>query len=94
MASFDSVNKIDLQKIDNAINTAIKELVNRYDLKDEECEIELDKKGKQVKLQAKQEMALQSLVDIVLSKFTKQQLDPRLLDLSKEPHPSGKHVAH
>ncbi|MES2778504.1 MAG: YajQ family cyclic di-GMP-binding protein [Bacteroidota bacterium] len=92
MASFDIVNKIDLQKIDNAINVAIKELVNRYDLKDEDCSIELDKKAKQVKLQAKQEMALTSLIDIILSKFTKQGLDPRVLDLSKEPHPSGKHV--
>jgi uncharacterized protein YajQ (UPF0234 family) len=92
MASFDIVNKIDMQIIDNAINTATKELVNRYDLKDEDCEIELDKKGKLVKLKAKQEMALQSLVDIVLSKFTKQQLDPRILDLSKEPNPSGKHM--
>lgn len=92
MPSFDIVNKIDLQKVDNAINTAIKELTSRYDLKDEECSIELDKKAKQVKLQARQEMALQSMVDIILSKFTKQQLDPRLLDLSKEPHASGKLV--
>ena len=92
MASFDIVNKIDLQKIDNAINTAVKELVHRYDLKDEDCEIELDKKTKSVKLQAKQEMALQSLIDIILSKFTKQQLDPRILDLSKDASPSGKHM--
>lgn len=92
MASFDIVNKIDLQRIDNAINTASKELVNRYDLKDEECEIELDKKTKSVKLRAKQDMAVKSLIDIVLSKFTKQQLDPRILDLSKEVTPSGKHV--
>lgn len=92
MPSFDIVNKIDLQKVDNAINTAVKELTNRYDLKDEDCSIELDKKSKLVKLQAKQEMALQSLIDIILSKFTKQQLDPRLLDLSKEPHASGKHM--
>lgn len=92
MPSFDIVNKIDLQRIDNAINIAKKELVNRYDLKDEECQIELDKKNKLVKLQARQEMALQSLIDIILSKFTKQQLDPRSLDLNKEPHPSGKYV--
>ena len=46
MASFDIVSKIDLQKIDNAINTASKELVNRYDLKDAECSIEIDKKSK------------------------------------------------
>jgi uncharacterized protein YajQ (UPF0234 family) len=92
MASFDIVNKIDLQKIDNAINTAKKELVNRYDLKDEDCDIELDKKANLIKLQAKQEMALQSLVDIVLSKFSKQQLDVRSIDLSKEHRPSGKLV--
>jgi len=90
MASFDIVNKLDLQKVDNAINTAIKELANRYDLRDQECSIELDKKSKVVKLAAKQDMALQSMVDIILSKFTKQQLDPRVLDLSKEPNPSGK----
>ena len=92
MPSFDIVNKTDLQKIDNAINVAKKELISRYDLKDEDCEIELNKKDKLIKIQAKQDMALQSLVDIILSKFSKQQLDVRILDLSKEPHPSGKHV--
>jgi cyclic-di-GMP-binding protein len=90
MASFDIVSKIDLQKIDNAINTAEKELVNRYDLKDAECSIELDKKGKLVKIHANQDMALQSIIDIILGKFSKQQLDVRSLDLSKEPRPSGK----
>ncbi|TAE86466.1 MAG: YajQ family cyclic di-GMP-binding protein [Bacteroidetes bacterium] len=92
MASFDIVNKIDLQKIDNAVNTAIKELVNRYDLRTEDCEIELDKKTKSIKLQAKQEMALQSLVDIILNKFTKQGIDPRIVDLSAKPNPSGRLV--
>lgn len=90
MASFDIVSKIDLQKIDNAINTAEKELVNRYDLKDAECSIELDKKGKIVKIQANQDMALKSIIDIILGKFSKQQLDVRSLDLTKEPRPSGK----
>ncbi len=92
MPSFDIVNKIDLQKIDNAINIASKELINRYDLKGEDCTIELDKKAKLVKLEAKQEMAIQSMVDIILSKFSKQQLDVRSLDLSKEPRPSGKMI--
>lgn len=92
MASFDIVSKIDLQKIDNAINTASKELVNRYDLKDAECSIEIDKKGKLVKIAANQDMALTSIIDIILSKFSKQQLDVRSLDLSKEPRSSGKLV--
>ena len=92
MPSFDIINKLDLQKIDNAINTAKKELLNRYDLKDEECLIELDKKNKCIHLEANQEMAVKSLIDIVLSKFTKQQVDPRTLDLEKENHPSGKKI--
>ncbi len=92
MASFDIVNKTDLQKVDNAINVAKKELLNRYDLRDEECSIEFDKAGKQVKLQARQDMALKSMIDIVLSKFSKQQLDVRVLDLGKEPRPSGKYM--
>ena len=92
MPSFDIVSKIDMQKIDNAINIATKELINRYDLKDQECKIEMDKKAKLVKMQAKQDMALSSMTDIILSKFSKQQLDVRILDLSKEVHPSGKLV--
>lgn len=90
MPSFDIVNKLDLQLLDNAINTAKKELITRYDLKDSECEIELDKKGKMIKLQATQDMALQSMVDIILGKMSKQHLDVRSLDLSKESRPSGK----
>src|ERR1043166_7061228 len=92
MPSFDIVSKIDLQKIDNAVNTAKKELLNRYDLRDQNCEIELDKKENQLRLEASQAMALTTLIDIVLSKFSKQQIDPRVLDLSKEPVPSGKIV--
>ncbi|MCX6187941.1 MAG: YajQ family cyclic di-GMP-binding protein [Bacteroidetes bacterium] len=90
MPSFDIVNKLDLQLLDNAINTAKKELITRYDLKDSECEIDLDKKSKMIKLQATQDMALQSMVDIILGKMSKQQLDVRSLDLSKESRPSGK----
>jgi uncharacterized protein YajQ (UPF0234 family) len=90
MPSIDIVNKLDLQLLDNAINTAKKELITRYDLKDSECEIEFDKKSKMIKLQATQDMALQSMVDIILGKMSKQHLDVRSLDLSKESRPSGK----
>jgi uncharacterized protein YajQ (UPF0234 family) len=90
MASFDIVNKIDLQKIDNAVNTAQKELINRYDLKDELCSIALDKKNNQLRLEAKQDMAINTMVDIVLAKFSKQGVDVRMLDLSKDLEPSGK----
>ena len=92
MASFDIVSKIDLQKIDNAVNVAKKELVNRYDLKDEQCDFVLDKKNNTIKLEAKQNMAIESMEGILLSKFSKQGLDVRSLDLTKDITPSGKLV--
>lgn len=92
MPSFDIVSKIDLQKIDNAVNTAKKELSTRYDLKDESCAIEFNRKDKLIHLEAAQDMAINSMVDIILSKFSKQQLDVRILDISKEIRPSGKLV--
>ena len=44
MASFDIVSKIDIQKLDNAINTALKEISTRYDFYDSKSTVELDKK--------------------------------------------------
>ncbi|MDZ4668804.1 MAG: YajQ family cyclic di-GMP-binding protein [bacterium] len=90
MPSFDIVSKTDMQLVDNAVNTAKKDLINRYDLKDEMCSIELDKKSKLLKLEARQEMAMQTLIDIILGKFSKQHLDVRLLDLGDKPRPSGR----
>ena len=47
MPSFDIVNEIDIQKLDNAINVAKKEIVNRYDFHGSKTEIDLDKKEMQ-----------------------------------------------
>lgn len=44
MPSFDIVSKIDVQKLDNAINVAIKELANRFDFHGSKTNVELDKK--------------------------------------------------
>jgi uncharacterized protein YajQ (UPF0234 family) len=44
VASFDIVSEIDFQEVENAINQAKKELMNRYDLRGSKCEIEWDKK--------------------------------------------------
>lgn len=44
MPSFDVVSKSDAQLLDNAINTAKKEIVNRYDFHGSKTEIEFDKR--------------------------------------------------
>jgi cyclic-di-GMP-binding protein len=44
--SFDIVCEIDMQEADNAVNQALKEIHQRYDLKDSKTELELNKKDK------------------------------------------------
>ncbi|WP_128543445.1 YajQ family cyclic di-GMP-binding protein [Larkinella soli] len=89
MASFDIVSKVDLQTLDNAVNVAIKEIANRYDLRNSKTTIELDKKAPSIRVQTDNDMNLKSVEDILLSRIVKQGIDGRSLDFSAEPQPSG-----
>ncbi|MEY3738109.1 MAG: hypothetical protein RL544_887, partial [Bacteroidota bacterium] len=44
MPSFDVASKVDLQTLDNAINTVKKEIAGRFDFRDTPVSIELNKK--------------------------------------------------
>ncbi|MEI2825915.1 MAG: DUF520 family protein [Dermatophilaceae bacterium] len=45
MPSFDILSKVDVQTLDNAINTAKRELDTRYDLRGSNSTIDFDKKA-------------------------------------------------
>ena len=92
MASFDIVNKLDHQKIDNAVNTAIKELQNRYDLQGTGSNFEFDKKNNTITLISDIDMHLNSMEDILIARMIKQNVDPQVMDLSADISPSGKTV--
>ena len=42
-SSFDIVSKVELPEVTNAINTALKEIQNRYDFKGSKSDIKLEK---------------------------------------------------
>lgn len=90
MPSFDLVSKVDLQTLDNAINTVNKEISNRYDFKGSPVLIELNKKDYVVNLEAESEMKIGQIVDVMISRSMRQGLAAEIYDLSKEPHQSGK----
>lgn len=92
MASFDISSKVDLQTLDNAINTAKKEISTRYDFKGVHCEIELDKKTFVLKLEIESDMQLKQAEDLIVTKAMRQGLDAKCFDLSKEPNASGKYI--
>jgi cyclic-di-GMP-binding protein len=88
MPSFDIVNEIDIQKLDNAIN-AVKEITSRYDFHGSKTEVELDKKAMIINLLTENEMRVKAIQDIIISRMMKQGLDSAALDFGKEHYASG-----
>jgi uncharacterized protein YajQ (UPF0234 family) len=92
MPSFDLVSKVDLQTLDNAVNTVEKEIKNRFDFKGNHVVIDLNKKDFKLHLEGESEMKLQQIIDVLISRSMKQGLAAEIYDLSKEPFQSGKVV--
>jgi uncharacterized protein YajQ (UPF0234 family) len=92
MPSFDIVSKVDIQTLDNAVNTVSKEIKNRFDFKGNHVVIDLNKKDFRLNLEADSEMKLGQIIDVLISKSLKQGLAAEIYDLSKEPFQSGKVV--
>ena len=92
MPSFDIVSKVDVQTVDNAINTVKKEITNRFDFKGAHVVIELNKKNLTLALESGSDMQLNQIIDVLISRSMKQGLAPEGFDLSKEAYPSGKVV--
>ncbi len=89
MPSFDIVSKIDAQTLDNAINTAKKEILNRYDFNGSKSTIDLDKKLNLITIVTENDMRLKAIKDSIISRMVKQNLDPSSLDDGKEHQASG-----
>ena len=60
-SSFDIVSEIDLQEVDNAVNQAVKEINQRYDLKDSKTELSLNKNDKFLTINSKDDYSLRHL---------------------------------
>ncbi|MBU0474809.1 MAG: YajQ family cyclic di-GMP-binding protein [Bacteroidetes bacterium] len=73
-SSFDVVSEIDFQEVDNAVNQAIKEIQQRYDLKASNTEVSLNKTDKVILINSKDEYSLAASYDIIQTKFLKRQL--------------------
>ena len=89
MASFDIVNKVDAQLLDNSINVARKEIVNRFDFNGSKSEIDLDKKTMTIHILTENDMRMESIIDVIRNRMIKQKLDPLCLDFGKEHYASG-----
>ncbi|MHA3772720.1 YajQ family cyclic di-GMP-binding protein [Verrucomicrobiota bacterium sgz303538] len=84
MPSFDIVSEVDTQEIDNAINQAHKELATRFDFKGSTATIEWKDKESKIELKAEDASRLKGLMEIVIGKLAKRNIDLRNID-KKDP---------
>ncbi len=82
MPSFDIVSEIDKGEIDNALTQANKELATRFDFKGSAAKIVLEKN--EISLSAEDGTRLKGLLEIVIGKLAKRNIDLRNVD-RKDP---------
>lgn len=87
MPSFDIVSEVDNGELDNALTQARKELAARFDFKGSTAAIELAKKDL-VKLSAEDASKLKGLLEIVIGKLAKRDIDLRNIE-RKDPEISS-----
>ena len=77
MPSFDVVNRLDHQEIDNAIGNATREITTRYDFKGSDTSIE--KKENLIIVTTDDEMKAGQVNDMLLTHFVRRKVDPLCL---------------
>ncbi len=89
MPSFDIVSKIDMQEIDNAVNSVLRELKNRYDFKGAIFEIVIDTKENKINIHAEDQYKLGQIGDSLKVFATKRGIDVKSLEFEEEQKAGG-----
>jgi cyclic-di-GMP-binding protein len=91
MASFDIVNRPDLQEIDNAVNNTRKELATRFDFRNVKTEIAMDRAEGAIKIVTADEMKMKDVKDILLTHCIRRKVDPKSFEFKEiEPASQGR----
>ena len=81
MPSFDVVSKVDLMELDNALNTAMKELGTRYDFRGTNTSLERTPEG--IVARSSDEPRLEAAISVLRERMAKRNVPPRCLDPQK-----------
>ena len=87
--SFDIVSEIDFQEADNAVNQALKEINQRYDLKDSKTEVDLNKNDKLISINTKDDYTLKASFDILQTKFIRRGMSVKVLKPEEPEQAAG-----
>ena len=81
--SFDCVSDVDLNLVSEVVAVALKEIQNRFDLKDANASIELMTKEKKLIVRAANEFKVEQVYDVLLTRMAKRGLPIRNLTKGK-----------
>ena len=90
--SFDIVSKVEIQEVRNAIDQALKEIKQRFDLKDSHSEIDLGEGDKEIKLASANEYKLEAIKEILGQKLVKRGISLKNLTYGKLEPAAGQSV--
>ena len=80
MPSFDIVSTFNIQEVDNAVNITAREVMTRYDLKDQKCTITLNKNDHKIIVEAANDMALKATTDILKNRTINRKLSIKIYE--------------
>ncbi|MFM6972006.1 MAG: YajQ family cyclic di-GMP-binding protein [Alphaproteobacteria bacterium] len=89
MPSFDIVSKINMQEVDNAVNSVKRELTNRYDFKGVVFTIELKTKDNLIEISADSEYKIGAIQDSIKVFATKRGVDVKFFDFAEVQKAGG-----
>lgn len=92
MASFDIVNKINSQEVDNALNNTVKEISTRYDFRGLHTEVTYHTKENRVHLVAAESMKMKAVQEMLIKNFIKRGIDSKVLDFGEPEGTSQGHL--
>ena len=90
MPSFDVVNRLDFQEIDNAIGNVKREIANRYDFKGSETSIE--RNDNDLIIVTDDELKLTQVHDLIITHIVRRKIDPLCLNKKNKEKAGGNKV--
>ena len=87
MPTFDIVSRTDLPEVDNALQSARREIETRYDFKGSDCSVE--RTGESLVLRADDDFKLKQVQELLRGHMARRKVDTRAFDFQKPEKASG-----
>jgi len=81
--SFDVVSKVDMNAAADAVNSAGKEIANRFDFRGTNSTLELDQKASEIRLASSDEFKIKSLSEVLFTRLSKRGVPLKNIEAGK-----------